>query len=64
LELKMAGVDVTFDERMDAFRFIKGSGVRATAVYFYPRMLAIHLLRLEVRAPSCRQQQVNDGRYC
>ena len=43
-------MDVSFDERMDGFRFVKGAGVAATAVYFYPRMIALHTLKLEVRA--------------
>ena len=46
------GVDVSYDERMDAFRFIKGAGVAATIPYFYPRMVALHTLKLEVGGPN------------
>jgi hypothetical protein len=50
-----AGVDVSYDERMDAFRFLKGAGVPATAPFFYPRMIAVQTLPLEVQAAPSRR---------
>ena len=38
---------MSFDERMDSFRFIKGAGVAATVPYFYPRMVAVHSLPVD-----------------